>query len=134
MITTVVFFVQLSGAARTPNLVETLFWCCFQPFLLISNIFQWFSGWNQEKKIEKRLKKNSVLSYSFKLVDMQTLVDLLRRYLKFVFFWLILFIKGKQKTNSSLSNHVHNSPLYLVFSNHTSVWTSTTLHSPFNWS
>ena len=35
----VVYFDQLSGAARTRKLVETLF-SRFQPFLLISNLFQ----------------------------------------------------------------------------------------------
>ena len=38
----VVYFDQLSGAARTRNLVETLFFSRFQPFLFISRHFQFF--------------------------------------------------------------------------------------------
>ena len=55
--------------------------------MLISNFFQWFFGWNK-----KNVWKNSVLSYSLKLVDMQMLVDSLRGCLEFVFFQLIFHL------------------------------------------
>ena len=56
--------------------------------MFILNIFQLFFAWNQEKTLEN-LWKNWVLSYSLKLIDMQTLVDSLREYLKFFFYRLI---------------------------------------------
>ena len=37
----VVYFNQLLGAARTQMLVELLFFSRFQPFLFISNLFQY---------------------------------------------------------------------------------------------
>ena len=37
---TVVYFDQLLGAVRTQKLVETFFSAVFQPFLLISKLFQ----------------------------------------------------------------------------------------------
>ena len=47
----VVYFDQL--LARTRKLVEILFFSCFQPFLLILNLLQWFHAWNQQKMSEK---------------------------------------------------------------------------------
>ena len=55
--TLLVYFSQLSGAARTQRQVEILFLSHFQPFLFIINLFQWFHTW------KKSLKK-CVLSYS----------------------------------------------------------------------
>ena len=54
---TVVFFDQLSGAARTWKLVVTLFFSRFHPFLFISNLFQLFHGWNQQKTTKKNKKR-----------------------------------------------------------------------------
>ena len=44
----VVYFDQLSGVVLYQNLVE-LFFHCFQHFLFILNIFQWFFVWNKAK-------------------------------------------------------------------------------------
>ena len=87
----VVYFNQLSGVAHTPKLVKI-------PFLVNFNLFCPFltfviDFWSE---IKKNVWKNSVLSYSLKLVDMQMLVDSLREYLQFVFFQLIFKFKYYQ--------------------------------------
>ena len=64
---------------------RTTFFSCFQPFLKISNLFQWFHGWNQQKTSENEQKKCGFV-YSSKLVDMQKLVDSLRGYFEIVLF------------------------------------------------
>ena len=43
-------------------LVELLFFSCFQPFLFILSLFQWFHAWNQQKPWENKQKK---LFFSF---------------------------------------------------------------------
>ena len=82
----------------TRKLVKTLFRAVFNLFLFISNVFEWFF-WLKSRK-------NSVLSYFLKLTNMQTLVDSLRDYLEFVFFWLIynifFLILAKQITERHL--------------------------------
>ena len=53
----VVYFSQLLGAARTQKLVKLLFFSRFQPFLFISNLFQYKlaeKDWNQSKTDKKR--------------------------------------------------------------------------------
>ena len=48
----VVYFDQFLSAARTPKLVELLFFSCFQPYLFISNLFQWFHAWKHKKRVQ----------------------------------------------------------------------------------
>ena len=76
----VVYFDQLSGAARTRKPVKLLFFSRFQPFLFVLNLFQWFHASNQQITSENEQKTCffSYFSYSLKLVDMQKLVDSLR--------------------------------------------------------
>ena len=69
------YFDQLLGAARTQKLVKIFFSASFQPFLFISNLFQWFHSWKRTKK--------RVFVYSSKLVNMQKLVESLRGYRTF---------------------------------------------------
>ena len=54
------------------QLVETFFSAVFQPLLFISNLFQWFHGWNQQKRtflgVKKWNKKVSIFTRkSYKL-------------------------------------------------------------------
>ena len=39
------------GCCAHPKDGRTIFFSCFQPFLFISNLFQWFQGWNQSSLI-----------------------------------------------------------------------------------
>ena len=73
------------GCCVHPKAGRTTFFQPFLTFLLFLFLFHWFHGWNQQKTSENEQKK----VYSSKLVDIQKLVDSLRRSLKFVFFWLI---------------------------------------------
>ena len=84
VVTTVVYFDQLLGAELTQKLVKTFFSAVFQPFMFISNLFQWFHTWNQQKTSENEQKM--YFDYSSKLVDMQKLVHSLRGYPKIVWF------------------------------------------------
>ena len=45
------------GCWAHPKAGWTIFSSRFQPFLLISKLFQWFNCWNQQKKFEKEQKK-----------------------------------------------------------------------------
>ena len=84
------------GCCVHPKAGGNTFFSCFQPFLFILNLLYSFHAWNQEK-IKYFF---SDLGYSLKLVDMQELVDSLRGYLEFVFFWLIFYFFN---LNSSLN-------------------------------
>ena len=53
----VVYFDELLGALCTQMRVELLFFSRFEPFLFISNLFQWFQAWNQQKTSEKEQKR-----------------------------------------------------------------------------
>ena len=55
----VVYFEQLLGAVHTQKLVKLLFFSCFQPFLLIFNLFQWFHGGNQHAVTKNQPKKDN---------------------------------------------------------------------------
>ena len=68
---------------------QTTFFSRVQPFLLILNFFHWFCGWNPQKISEKE-QKNVFFSY---FACSSKLVDSLRGYLKFDFFWLIFLNK-----------------------------------------
>ena len=72
------------GCCAQPKAGRTTFFSRFQPFLFMSNLFQWFHGWNQQKTSGKEQKMVFVNCY--KLVDLQKLVDSLRGYLEIVFF------------------------------------------------
>ena len=92
----VVYFKQLSGAARTRKMVKKLFLSRFQPFFCYFKPFSVISC-QKSRKNDEKMNQNSILSifvYSSKLVNMQMLVYSLREYLEFVFFWLIFYKKG----------------------------------------
>ena len=113
----VVYFDQLLGAARTQKLVETLFSAVFNLFLLISNLFQWFHGWNHCKTSGNGPKMD--FAYSSRLVDMQKLVDSLRGYREIVFFRLIFKcfdqLLGVRSTQKLVEIHNKNA-LFASFS------------------
>ena len=67
---------------------------CIQ--MQVEILFGPFLTWNWEKTFEN-IRKNCILSYYLKLVNMQTLADSLRGYLKFVFFQLIFSWKRPKK-------------------------------------
>ena len=73
----VLYFDLLLGAVHTQKLVETLFSAVFNLFCS----FQTFFGDFKAEITEKHLKMNKKMyfAYSSKLVDMQKLVDSLRR-------------------------------------------------------
>ena len=88
----VVYFDQVSGVAHTPKLVKI-------PFLVNFNLFCPFltfviDFWSE---IKKNVWKNSVLSYSLKLVDMQTLVDSLKGEPQLCLFSIDFSLKITQK-------------------------------------
>ena len=71
------YFHQLLGAACTRMLVE----------IFILSRFQLFSSFKHFSVIFcLKSRRNCILSYSLKLVDMQMLLDSMRRSLKFIFF------------------------------------------------
>ena len=81
----VVYFNQLLGAARTRKLVETLLFGCLDHFCSFQTFFSDFLA-EIKKNCLEMYEKNSVLSYSLKVVDMKALVD--SRYsLKNIFFF-----------------------------------------------
>ena len=89
----VVYFDQLLSAARTQKLVELLFFSCFQPYLFISNLFQWFHAWKHKKTCSCLLLKAGWQSKAGRLPERvpQNFRLIFFTFLKFfVSFWLIL--------------------------------------------
>ena len=102
---TVVYFNQLLGAASTQKLVKLLFSAVFNLFCSFQTFFSDFMPEINKKRLKKN-KKKCVFVYSSQLVGMQKLVDSLRGYIEFVFFWKnIKKVKINQKKTNSRTNY-----------------------------
>ena len=67
--TLVVYFDQLSGAARTQKLIKTFFSAVFQPFLFISKLFQCYIKPQVNSEFNKTLAVNIALVFKVLVIS-----------------------------------------------------------------